>query len=50
VAHTYGMAQLMPTYGKELERVDNEPNAGNGPEPKKYDDIYDYLFVRLECI
>lgn len=47
-AHKYGMGELMPANGKEFERGDYQPNAGDGPQTKKYDRIDDYLPIRLE--
>jgi hypothetical protein len=48
VTHTYGMGKFMPTDGEELERVDDEPHAGDVPESEKDDGIYDYLTNRIE--
>jgi hypothetical protein len=48
VTHAYGMGKLMPTDGEKLERVDDEPHAGDVPEPEKDDGIYDYLTNRIE--
>jgi hypothetical protein len=42
-AHEYGVAELMPADGEELERVDDQPRAGDGPQPEKHDGIHDYL-------
>jgi hypothetical protein len=42
------MAELMPANGEEFEWVDEQPCAGDIPEPKEHDGIHDYLFVRLE--
>lgn len=42
-AYEYGVAELMPADGEELEGVDEEPRAGDGPQPEKHDGIHDYL-------
>jgi hypothetical protein len=48
VAYKYGMAELVPADGEELERVDDHPCAGDVPKPEKHDGIHDYLSIRLE--
>ncbi len=43
VAYKYGMAELVPADGEELERVDDHPCAGDVPKPEKHNGIHDYL-------
>jgi hypothetical protein len=47
-AYKYGMAELVPADGEELERVDDHPCARDVPKPEKHNDIHDYLSIRLE--
>ena len=42
-AHEYGVAELMPADGEELEGVDEQPRPGDGPQPEQHDGIHDYL-------